>query len=127
MKKFSLLFFLIYSAVFAKGLFDYPPHPQPPESNFILAEGVHYIIGMSPDRVIELENECQFKTKDGKFIPTIFVSFFAIGRWKHRLLLGKMMKLFGYISRWFSSEPYILVSYRATRHNLYVRAAQMPL
>lgn len=33
----------------------------------------------------------------------------------------------GFVSRWFSSEPYILVSYRATRHNLYVRATQIPL
>lgn len=65
MKKFTLLLFLMCSVLFAEGPFDYPPQPQLPKSNYILAEGVHFIIGMSPDGVIELENECQFKTADG--------------------------------------------------------------
>lgn len=199
MNKFSLLLFLMCSVLFAERPFDYPPQP-----NYILAKGMHFIIGISPDGVIELENECQFKTADGyayalqywdlkdlvtfspnnnffggsefyivnlsknqsvkvniwrgpnldnsrtdrllsidEFREEIVLSnnFGVKARWKiHTDDFRELIRHWkmgasviigrndgGFVSRWFSSEPYILVSCRATQHNLYVLPTQMPL
>lgn len=204
MKKIYIVLCLMSSFLFAERPFEQPPQPQDPKPSYILAEGTHYILGMSPDGVIELENECQFKTADGyafalrywdlkdrvTFVPNnsffggsqfyivnytknetvkadiwrgpnldnvctdrllkvdefreeivLSNSYGVKTRWKIEtddfrelleywkigasVIIGKNNR--GVISKLFSASPYILSSYRAMRHNLYVRATQIPL
>lgn len=65
MKKITLFFLLFSAMLFAERPFDYPPQQESLKPNFILGIGEHFTLGMSPDGVIELENECQFKTPEG--------------------------------------------------------------
>lgn len=204
MKRFALLLLVFSSILCAERPFDLPPMPPAPKPNYILAEGMHYILGMSPDGVVELENECQFKTADGyayalqhwdlkdsvTFTPNSGLfsgsEFYLVNftknewvkvnlwrgpnldnsrtdrllkvdeyrqeivlsnsygvktRWKIHsddfrdllehwkigasVIIGKNEN--SWISRWFSTDPYILVSYRASRNNLFVRATPIPL
>lgn len=204
MKKFTLFFLLLSSLLFAERPFDTPPQQESLKPNFILARGEHFILGMSPDGVIELENECQFKAADGyayalqywdlndrvTFTPNNQFfggsEFYMVNLTKNESLkvniwrgpnldnprTSRLLKVDEFreeivlsnsdgvksrwkiqhedfpkiqerwklgasviagknegscLSRWFSSETHILVSYRATRHNLYVRATPIPL
>lgn len=193
-RKVGIALSLIFSILFAESV----------HSDYILGEGVHYLLGIHSDGVIELENECQFKILDHyidvcghwdlhdqiTFVPNNQFfggsQFYLVNlkkdesvpaniwrspnldnpytdyllqinesceeiilsnhqgiktRWKvHADDFQELLKHWkigasvvigknngGVVSRWFSSDPYILISYRAMRRNLYVRGTQISM